>query len=132
MTARDVQSGIESEYSLDNTWVQARERLAALEALVDPSTIRHLEALGVSEGWQCLEVGGGGGSITEWLCRRVGPAGRVVARRNAHPKLAAHLGHSSSNPPVFGLGLTVIVCVRLLQPLPVEFDAPPSGTKEVG
>jgi len=33
----------------------------------------------VGDGWRCLEVGGGGGSITEWLCRRVGPTGRVVA-----------------------------------------------------
>jgi 2-polyprenyl-3-methyl-5-hydroxy-6-metoxy-1,4-benzoquinol methylase len=79
MTTRDVQSGIKSDYSLDNAWVQARERLAALEAHADPGTIRHLEALGVSNGWQCLEVGGGGGSIAEWLCRQVGPAGRVVA-----------------------------------------------------
>ncbi len=33
----------------------------------------------MGDGWRCLEVGGGGGSITEWLCRRVGPTGRVVA-----------------------------------------------------
>ncbi len=70
---------IEAQYRFDNSWVQARERLAAIEAGNDPGTIRHLEALGVSEGWRCLEIGGGGGSITEWLCRRVGPSGRVVA-----------------------------------------------------
>jgi SAM-dependent methyltransferase len=79
MTTRDVQYGIKSEYRFDNAWLQARERLAALEAQLDPSTIRHLQALGVGEGWHCLEVGGGGGSITGWLCRQVGPAGRVVA-----------------------------------------------------
>ena len=28
--------------------------------------------------WQCLEIGGGGGSIAAWLSERVGPRGRVV------------------------------------------------------
>ncbi len=79
MTSQNVQDAIKSEYSHDNTWVLARERLALLEARADPGTIRHLEALGVGDGWRCLEIGGGGGSITAWLCRRVGPAGRVVA-----------------------------------------------------
>ena len=79
MTTRDVHDSIKSEYRFDNAWLQARARLAALEAQLDPGTMRHLQALGVGEGWHCLEVGGGGGSIAEWLCRRVGPAGRVVA-----------------------------------------------------
>jgi ubiquinone/menaquinone biosynthesis C-methylase UbiE len=66
-------------YQLDNAWRQARERLAGIEAGLDPSTIRHLETIGVGPGWRCLEVGGGGGSIAAWLCRRVGPSGQVVA-----------------------------------------------------
>jgi SAM-dependent methyltransferase len=41
--------------------------------------MRHLEARGVGEGWNCLEVGAGGGSITAWLCARVAPTGHVVA-----------------------------------------------------
>jgi SAM-dependent methyltransferase len=68
-----------TEYILDNAWQQARRRLALLEAELDPGTTRHLQALGVAEGWRCLEVGGGGGSIADWLCRRVGPSGRVLA-----------------------------------------------------
>jgi SAM-dependent methyltransferase len=68
-----------AEYLLDNAWRQQRQRLAGLEAWFDPGTIRHLEALGVGAGWRCLEVGGGGGSIAEWFCRRVGPAGHVLA-----------------------------------------------------
>jgi 2-polyprenyl-3-methyl-5-hydroxy-6-metoxy-1,4-benzoquinol methylase len=79
MTTRDAGSAIKAEYLLDNAWTRARERLAALERRHDPGTIRHLEALGVADRWHCLEIGGGGGSITEWLCRRVGPAGRVTA-----------------------------------------------------
>jgi SAM-dependent methyltransferase len=37
-----------------------------------------LEDRGVGEGWDCLEVGGGGGSITAWLAARVGPTGRIL------------------------------------------------------
>lgn len=66
-------------YAFDHGWEQERQRLAALEAACDPWTIHNLEALGVETGWRCLEVGGGGGSIAAWLCRRVGPSGRVVA-----------------------------------------------------
>jgi 2-polyprenyl-3-methyl-5-hydroxy-6-metoxy-1,4-benzoquinol methylase len=56
-----------------------RERLAAIEAGLDPGTIECLEKIGVRDGWRCLEVGAGAGSIVEWLCRRVGPTGNVVA-----------------------------------------------------
>src|SRR5262245_6002619 len=66
-------------YLLDNAWQRARERLDMLGAFLDPVTIRHLEGLRVDEGWQCWEVGGGGGSIAAWLCRRGGRSGRVVA-----------------------------------------------------
>ncbi len=59
--------------------MQARERLRSIEAMADPGTIRHLEARGVVEGWYCLEIGGGGGSIAAWLCQRVGSKGHVVA-----------------------------------------------------
>lgn len=56
-----------------------RERLAAIEAGLDPITTQCLETIGVTTGWHCLEVGGGGGSMAEWLCDRVGSDGRVVA-----------------------------------------------------
>ena len=67
------------EYAFDNVWVHARQRLRGLEQLLDPGTVRHLASIGVAEGWRCLEVGAGGGSMTEWLCRRVGPDGLVMA-----------------------------------------------------
>jgi SAM-dependent methyltransferase len=66
------------EYTFDNAWVQARERLGVLEAVFDPGSIRHLEQLGVAEGWRCLDVGAGGGSLAAWLCRKVGPTGHVL------------------------------------------------------
>jgi SAM-dependent methyltransferase len=66
-------------YVFDNGWERERERLAGLECTFDPGTMRHMDGLGVSSGWECLELGGGGGSIAEWLCKRVGKNGRVVA-----------------------------------------------------
>ena len=55
------------------------ERLKNLEAASDAFTIRHLEAVGVTTGWRCLEVGAGGGSIASWLAHCVGPSGSVIA-----------------------------------------------------
>jgi SAM-dependent methyltransferase len=66
-------------YALENAWEQAGRRLALLEQHLDPMTQRRLLALGVSEGWQCLEVGGGRGSIARWLCRQVSAKGQVTA-----------------------------------------------------
>ncbi|MFY9588386.1 MAG: cyclic nucleotide-binding domain-containing protein [Actinomycetota bacterium] len=68
-----------STYVFDNSWEKERARLAGLEALYDPGTVRLLESVGVGAGWHCLEIAGGGGSITEWLCDRVGSTGKVVA-----------------------------------------------------
>jgi len=67
-----------SAYLLDHGAPQAVSRLASLAELFDPGTIRHLEACGVADGWRCLELGGGGGSIARWLADRVCPSGRVV------------------------------------------------------
>jgi SAM-dependent methyltransferase len=55
------------------------DRLTALASAFDPITRRHLEALGVADGWRCLEVGAGTGTIAEWLSDRVGPKGHVLA-----------------------------------------------------
>jgi SAM-dependent methyltransferase len=68
-----------STYPLDNAWEYASSRLRSLERIYDPGSTRRLEALGVGPGWRCLEVGAGGGSITRWLCSKVGATGRVMA-----------------------------------------------------
>ena len=67
-----------ANYSLSNAWDQARRRLALLEQYLDPITDRRLSSLGLSKGWHCLEVGGGGGSVARWLSDQVGADGRVV------------------------------------------------------
>ncbi|MCA1834383.1 MAG: methyltransferase domain-containing protein [Actinomycetota bacterium] len=63
-------------YSYDMSWSEERRRLGSIELTWDRFTKRHIENLGVSKKWQCLEIGGGGGSIATWLCER---AGSVVA-----------------------------------------------------
>jgi SAM-dependent methyltransferase len=72
-------SGIHTSYTLDNSWQHAHERLALLEAWLDPGTIHQLQAIGVAPGWRCLEVGAGAGSIAAWLSQRVGTTGHVLA-----------------------------------------------------
>ncbi len=67
-----------AEYVLDNAERETEQRFASLEACWDPVTIVHFERIGVSDGWACLEVGGGGGSLGAWLGRRVGAEGRVL------------------------------------------------------
>lgn len=66
-------------YLLDNAGEQAGDRFDALSAIFDPGTIRHIEGLGITSGWHCLEVGGGGGSIAKWLTTRIGATGHVLA-----------------------------------------------------
>lgn len=66
-------------YIFDNAWQQERQRLASLEAVYDPGTFRVLAGRGVGEGWHCLEIGGGGGSVARWLGERVGMSGSVLA-----------------------------------------------------
>jgi SAM-dependent methyltransferase len=73
-----VRFSSEITYLLDSAGREAPERFGALSAMFDVGTIRHLEDRGVGPGWHCLEVGGGGGSVANWLCSRVGPGGRVV------------------------------------------------------
>src|SRR4249920_2847968 len=67
-----------SNYIFENAAPKAGQRFSSLETLYDPWTIRHLEATGVGPGWQCWEVGGGGGSIAVWLAERCGPTGHAL------------------------------------------------------
>jgi SAM-dependent methyltransferase len=67
------------KYLLDNRAGDAGQRFAALSALFDPVTFRHVSALGIAPGWRCWEVGAGGPSVATWFADRVGPDGHVVA-----------------------------------------------------
>jgi SAM-dependent methyltransferase len=81
-----------SKYLFGRTGELLDPQFTALSDLLDGSTIDHLEEIGVAEGWQCLEVGGGGGSIAKWLAERVGPSGDVTATDLEVDRLSAVAG----------------------------------------
>ena len=66
-------------YLFPHSWEGEGDRLAAVTRLFDPMTRRHLLARGLTDGWRCLEVGAGTGSIARWMAEQVGPKGRVLA-----------------------------------------------------
>ncbi len=67
------------EYLFANRQPGASSRLNALAQVFDPVTFAHLDAIGVTSGWKCWEVGAGSQSVPAWLESRVGPTGRVLA-----------------------------------------------------
>lgn len=69
----------EGQYLFTHSWEGEGDRLMALASAFDPITRRHLTALGVGDGWRCLEVGAGTGTIAAWLAEQVGPKGHVLA-----------------------------------------------------
>jgi len=89
-----VQTTQAAEYVFDNAGRNAEERYRTLSCLYDANTIRHLKKRGVEEGWSCLEVAAGGGSIASWLCLRVGPSGQVVAT-DIDPRFLQTLPHTN-------------------------------------
>ena len=55
----------DSRYLLDNAVTAETElRFSGLEVTFDPSTIRCLTGVGVTDGWACWEIGAGGGSVS--------------------------------------------------------------------
>jgi len=55
------------------------DRLKMIEAATDADTLSLLEQTGIAAGWNCIELGAGAGSIAEWMGRRVGPQGLILA-----------------------------------------------------
>ena len=68
----------DSEYLFDNEALETGDRFGALASLFDHVTFGHLDGIGVTEGWRCLEIGAGGGSVASWLATRVGLSGHVL------------------------------------------------------
>ena len=66
-------------YLLDNRGEQVPDRWAALSTMFDEPTFRRLREVGIKPGWNCLEIGAGGGSVARWLAEQVGPQGVVTA-----------------------------------------------------
>ncbi|MGH3478027.1 MAG: class I SAM-dependent methyltransferase [Nocardioidaceae bacterium] len=63
----------------DNDSAHARDQHRYLAEMLDSMTTARLAQTGVADGWHCLEVGAGGGSVATWLAQRVAPSGRVLA-----------------------------------------------------
>src|SRR4051794_32169235 len=66
-------------YILDDSATVEYQRLDLMSKLLAPGTRRHVEGVGIRPGWHCLELGGGNGSIAEWLCGEVGSTGSVTS-----------------------------------------------------
>jgi SAM-dependent methyltransferase len=78
----------EPGYILANADTVASTRLDVLASIFDPWTRTHLDAIGLSAGWRCWEVGAGGPNTVRWLAERVGPTGHVLAT-DLDPRWAA-------------------------------------------
>ena len=51
-------------YEVDEKGAAAEQkRHGVLEAVFDAGTTRSFETTGIAEGWRCLDVGTGGGSV---------------------------------------------------------------------
>ena len=66
-------------YVFDPAWSQELERLHGVEYLLDSASQRFLKELTIGNGWRCLEVGCGAGSMARWLAEQVGASGFVLA-----------------------------------------------------
>jgi SAM-dependent methyltransferase len=69
----------EGSYLLRNALDSEAERLRLLERIADPRTDRLLTEAGVGPGWDCAELGAGGGSAARWMAEQVGLTGSVLA-----------------------------------------------------
>lgn len=110
-------------YAFDNSGDHPVAQFACLAAAYDPFTIERLAATGVGEGWHCLEIGAGNGSVARWLADRVGPRGRVLAtdvdirRIPPYPGLTAER-HDIVHDPLPVAGFDLIHARLVLQHLP--------------
>ncbi|GAB2687623.1 class I SAM-dependent methyltransferase [Kitasatospora kifunensis] len=113
----------EPGYAFDNSSDHPIAQFACLAAAYDPFTIERLAATGVGEGWHCLEIGAGNGSVARWLADRVGPTGRVLAtdvdirRIPSYPAMTAER-HDIVHDPLPAAGFDLIHARLVLQHLP--------------
>ncbi|MEP7193162.1 MAG: methyltransferase domain-containing protein [Actinomycetota bacterium] len=77
--AQDEDVTHDKEYLLDNQQSEAGQRFDALSQLFNPTTFRHVQAIGLAPGWRVWEVGAGSPSVPSWLSAQVGRDGHVLA-----------------------------------------------------
>ena len=94
-----------------------------LAAGYDRMSIARLAATGVNDGWHCLDVGSGGGTVAVWLAERVAPTGSVLAtdvkpqRIPDRPGLAV-LRHDVAVDPLPEAEFDLVTARRVLRHLP--------------
>lgn len=59
-------------YTLPHDLEGEPDRLSLMSEMLDPQLFFRLSQIGVGEGWRCLEVGAGNGSVSRWMSERVG------------------------------------------------------------
>ncbi|GAB3299982.1 methyltransferase domain-containing protein [Parasphingorhabdus pacifica] len=110
-------------YVFDNDNPHSGEQHRCLASAYDPITTERLAATGVTDGWHCLEVGAGAGSIARWLADRVGPTGSVLATDlkpggiAEHPNLTTAV-HDIAADPLPEQRFDLIVARLVLQHVP--------------
>jgi SAM-dependent methyltransferase len=117
-----------SGYVLPHTIPQEDERLTLMSRMLDPQMFFRLEQIGVTEGWNCLEVGAGNGSVSLWLAEKVGATGRVVASdidtrfldRLSRPNLEIRRIDVTSDP--LGDGYDLVCGRAFLHQIPQRID----------
>src|SRR5436190_10029154 len=122
----------EAEYIFDPAWEQERERIGSAEHLFDPFTRQICETVGIHDGWRCLEVGAGGGTIASWMAQRVAPSGEVVAidldtrfvERLSHPNLEVRR-HDIAAGPVDDRTFDLVHARLVLEHIPTRDDVLP-------
>lgn len=103
------------------------DRLRLMSRLLDPSSRFHLARIGVAEGWRCLEIGAGNGSVSTWLSEKVGPTGHVLAT-DIHPDLMQSIAGDNIEVRAFdvvrdqppGAPFDIVVIRALLHHLPAR------------
>jgi ubiquinone/menaquinone biosynthesis C-methylase UbiE len=96
-----------NDYLWDNAATsEVSQRFTSLEIMYDPITFQHIESLGIAEGWRCLEVGGGGGSVSRWLSEKVGSIGRVFVT-DINPQFLTGMTWTIGNVDVLKNDITI-------------------------
>jgi len=78
------------DYMFSKSNVDENARLRDIEKYFDPRSRELIFETGIGEGWTCLEVGPGAGSIMEWMGEQVGESGLVIGLDN-EPKVPSHV-----------------------------------------
>ncbi|WP_369368424.1 trans-aconitate 2-methyltransferase [Streptomyces sp. CG4] len=114
------------DYLFDNVAPETAGRFSVLEECYDPVSTYQLALTGVTSGWRCLEVGGGGGSLGDWLGAQVGPDGEVTvtdleprwAASRSHPAQVRLLQHDIVRDPLPGRDYDLVHARLVLLHLP--------------